>query len=374
MKYNKFLIFVLIFILNISLTGCWDIIEINDRAIVMAIGIDKKDDKISATYAIPNLPVVTGQSSGDQKRFVKTSEGLSLIDANNNFSNISSKKLSYDHAKVIVLGDELLSDKELMKGLIDYFARSPEFSLSLLIAATDKSGKELIDAEPNSSEVTGVYIAALYSDAVSREQGENRVDLIDLIVEVIETDGNGRLPLVVSEGEEIKNAGLVILKDYTKHYTLNKEQLNPYFWLIGKGKEDIKVIEFEDNKVSYEINSIKRRVNFKKRDLGFDVDISIRMEGDIRQYDLLKDMDMDNNKIILEIKDKLKEEFEKEINEFIRIVQEDIKIDILNLAKEFKVQERKFWEEYKDNWDTIISSSTINVEVTPYIRRIGMSN
>lgn len=359
-------------------TGCWDKIEINDRAFVMGLGLDKTEKDIIATYAIPNLPVITGQGNGGEKNFLKKTVGKTLLEANEKVSNISNTKITFDHTKVIVLGDQFLEDPDAIKMTFDYFARSPEYSLSLLLVATDGQAAKLLEAKPNADEPMGIYASEIFEGNESEEMSKIKTTLIDFISGIEAMKGVGIVPILNYKEKEVIVDGLIVLKDYKKCCRINQEQIMPFNWLRGIGK-GIYVTEKETldvKNISYKISEIKRKITFKKNEKGIDISIKIMMEGDIIEFKLKKEDDGKNifsEDAIKEVEKAIQEGMENEANKILDIAQKEVGEDILEISNELKIQDAKLWEEIKDNWSEYFTSANIKVEIIPNVRRIGMT-
>src|SRR5687768_2804645 len=103
---------VVVLVLLVLLAGCGKQ-ELNQMALVMAVGLDK--DK-SGTYRVTAQIVrpadargSTGAPSGGTGEPVWTAsaEGRSIFEAIRNLSRFSSRRVFWAHNKVIVVGEEL---------------------------------------------------------------------------------------------------------------------------------------------------------------------------------------------------------------------------------------------------------------------------
>jgi Ger(x)C family germination protein len=345
----------------------------------MGIGLDKKDDLLQVTYTIPNLPVLTGQGGGDEKNFVKVVEAETLHDANKKYNLISPDKLTFDHSKIIVMGNEFLQDDVAMRKMLDYLTRSPEYAMSLLIITTDKTAKELLEAKPNAEEPNSLFISELFSGMEAEEVNDYKTTLLDFLISVMDTKGGGSLPLIKYKDKEISLDGITIIKGFKECGTLSIEQMVPFNWIRGtdKGENTIRKETYILKNITYEISEVKRKVEFKKTKQGIDINILVSMEGDIIEFELAKDIEKEEDffkeKSIKEMEKELKEGMEEEANSMVKYIQNELGVDILDLSESMKIQEGKLWEEMKDNWDLYFVSANIHVEIEPNIRRIGMT-
>mgnify|MGYP000963475786 FL=1 len=119
MKGKKKLCFLLMLILLSSmLSGCYDGVEVDDLAYVIAIGIDKgtmDNFRITLQFALP-LNMGTGGESGggsggedgeNKSVYNLTMEAPSVLSGINMANNIVSKQINLSHTKVVVFSKEL---------------------------------------------------------------------------------------------------------------------------------------------------------------------------------------------------------------------------------------------------------------------------
>lgn len=375
---KKFILIKLILVLSLLLTGCWDKVEIDDRAFIMGLGLDKADNVIKATYVFPNLPVITGQGGGGDNNFIKETKGKTLLEANEKINNISNRRITFDHTKVIVLGESFLQDPDAIKMTFDYFARSPEYALSLLLVATDTEASKLLQTQPNAEEPVGIYAFEMFEGDQENELSNIKMTLLNFITGIEESEGVGVLPILNVKEKEVSLDGLMVLKEYKKSLKLSLEQIMPYNWLRGKGKGIYisKKETLDVKNISYKISEIQREVTFKKTNKGLTINISIWTEGDIIEFKLKKEEEKKNvfsEKAIEDIEKAIKEGMESDMMEVLELVQKDVGVDLIELSKDFKIKEGKLWEEVKDNWNEYFASANIQIEVFPNVRRIGMT-
>ncbi|MEW8972426.1 MAG: Ger(x)C family spore germination protein, partial [Mesobacillus sp.] len=123
-------------IIILSLTGCWDKKELDQKAYVIGIGLDthEKEGKITVTYLIANPEVGSQQSGGGTPETPE--EVISLvaddfISSRNTANTVISKEISYDLLSVIIVSEEL--------------ARKPDFIRVIYSAAKDREIKRNTD-------------------------------------------------------------------------------------------------------------------------------------------------------------------------------------------------------------------------------------
>lgn len=374
MKNRKLIKIVNGILLSILLTGCWDKIEIDQRAFVMVIGIDSDQEILKLTYAMPNLPVITAKApSSEKKNFIRISQGMTFYEASNDFANKSSRTINFDHTKVVIFGQDFLKDGQKLKDVLDYFDRSSEMTLSLLVIATDQSAQSLIEMQLDSNLPTGMYIYNFFNRDGQGERAFNKYEMKDFITDIYESNGNAKLPVMVQEEKEIVFKGVSFIKDYKLIYSIDEKQAEVYSWILGEGVGSVLNVQFKDIIVPYTITQIKRHIKFEKKDTGLHILINIETEGDISEYLLDPATQIFDEKTMKELEEKIQEKMEEEIVQMITLAQNDIGFDIFDIHHQLKIKEGKFYEQIKDQWNYYFTSANIQVDTIVNIRRIGMS-
>lgn len=356
------------------LTGCWDKVEINDRAYVISLGLDDVGEKIQATYTIPNLPVLTGiGGGGEDTKFIKVTQANTLFEANKEFGKRSNSKINFDHAKVVIFGKEFLLDPNNLKKALDHFDRNPEYSKTLLMLSTKKTAKEFLEAVPNGEETTGLYLSQVFINNSEDTIRANVIELGDLIIKLLETDGNGILPNILFEDGEVILDGLAVLKDYKLEGFISNEDVVSYSWTHGKGRDTVVMVEIEGVKIPYEISSLKTKMAFELAQNGIlHIDITLETEGDLTEFILEDENKMFDSNYVKYIEYEIANKMESQIRKFVKETQEEYGVDIIGAFNNLKLNEKKIWEQTKDNWEDYFKTAEVTVNSKVNVRRIGL--
>ncbi|WP_226536774.1 Ger(x)C family spore germination protein [Fictibacillus halophilus] len=113
---------VIIVLLLIMTSGCWDQTEVDRKAYVVGIGLDKgKKEKINITYLISN-PEYGSQQGGNTNEpatEIITFEANDLITSRNIANSVVAKQISYDMLSVIIVSKQLAKDKNFIRWMYD---------------------------------------------------------------------------------------------------------------------------------------------------------------------------------------------------------------------------------------------------------------
>ncbi|MEW9673363.1 Ger(x)C family spore germination protein [Ammoniphilus sp. 3BR4] len=161
----KHMLFVLLLLANsFLLSGCWDRTEVNDLALVVGVGIDKKDKKtveLTVEFSVPKALGGGGGGGGGSaggggpQTLVRSGEGNTVADAISDLQEKIPRDVFWGHAKVIVIGEK--AAKEGIREHLDFFSRQPQTRLRAHVFVAKGKAKDVMALLPplegSSSEV-----------------------------------------------------------------------------------------------------------------------------------------------------------------------------------------------------------------------------
>ena len=144
----------LIILCSFLLSGCYDYIEPNDLAYVVAIGIDKgsNENLFNYTLQFARPTQISGGSSeegGSGEKTIGTVkvEAPSIYSAVNVANHVISKTFTLSHTKIIVISNEIA--KSGIGNIVDTIGRSTDIRPSVfLCVSSDEAAKYLESVKP----------------------------------------------------------------------------------------------------------------------------------------------------------------------------------------------------------------------------------
>lgn len=157
------------------LTGCDVYVALENRQLVMAVGVDLGTEKeYCFSYALPDFGEVTGKDS-EKKKAPIVLEADSVLEAEHYFNQISDKVLDYGQVKVLVLGKDLCADTQALEQMLGEMKRKTEISRTLLICKSEGDAQEIIKKDTEFEGSVGLYVSSLL------ENNQREVILNDFI-------------------------------------------------------------------------------------------------------------------------------------------------------------------------------------------------
>lgn len=404
---------ILSLIVILSLSGCFDRRDIDDMAYVIALGIDKgqqKELKVTFQIAVPKNIASGGGSGGSsggggkggggQDKFILVSvETPTVYSAINGLNALLSRQINMSHCQLL-----LFSEKVAQDGILKYlqnFQRIREFRPNMHIAISKGDAKDYLQTvesklESNTAEYyqesfrtyryTGYATSSRFNEVYYNMRDIASQAVANLVIignEIGKTDISnksdnsqpGMTPDLIREtGNESETLGLAVFKNDKMVGELNWEESTCYLLLSGsyqysywtfpdpKSPDSSIVIRVRQNRKPI------KSVNINSNNIM--ISLEIFLEGDITvirsriPYEDEKELNMLDDSIISYIKSRLTKYLEKTSKTF----ESDIN-NFGNIAKS-KFSTLQEWKDY--NWPNKYKNAKFEVKVDFKIRRPGL--
>ncbi len=281
MKQLKILVLCLISVCILS--GCLPHSELDEQAIVEAIGIDFSDGKYQVTVQYFNMEGTGGNAPIDSTKanVVNVSgKGETVSAALESASLKCGKSFMYGITGIIILGRDVL-EKDIIKTLS--FAESYyQNNCSVLMAAADEKASDILSVKFKDGIISVEHLKMLLENSNYYGMGDN-IKITELLSEQRRDNAGTTLPVLsASEGGETTDDGknvaitggmLISGRSYTSDLSL--EEMSG-LQLIGEKPENTLVtVSADDEKVNVTIYDIDAEIkhSFPDGKLRFDIDI-----------------------------------------------------------------------------------------------------
>ncbi len=374
------------------MTGCWDAVELNRRAIVSGIGIDWMESK--SQYLISFQTVVADEISGKAGRgatptSVYQASGKTVIEAMRNTSRKVPRIISLAHTGLIVISDDVARNG--IVDLFDYLDRDSDIRLTaeILVAGKGQRAEEVVAVLTPIGKITAFALAQKI-DLTSRQLSENfRVEVDDVIRGMLTPGGGPIINGVILEGskegaakksnlESAKSDGLAVISNLAVFKGgklkgwMTKEESRGTVWIRDKMQKTPLHIKLENGQgeVAFDVMRSKTRIEAELQDplqpiirIFVEPNLSIREVNssiDLRDPHTMKILEEAVNKEVVRI---LKKAVEK---------SKRLDSDILGFSHVIERTKPAVWRELKDRWDVIYPRIQVEYQVNSVVRNSQM--
>ena len=383
MKNVKFLIFIpLIFLLS----GCYNYRELNELAIVSAIGISKTDDEYKLTTQVMNTKK-TGQdnnSSGEQPKFVTyNSKGKTIQKALRNVVFESPRRLYLNHMQLLIIDEDLAKDG--IHDILDWFARDSE-SRKQFYVLISKNSEDVLNTLTildtlNSQKITntlktdnrflGISELTTFEKILKVYMNKNQ----EIILPTIKVTGdpkNGKTDknlkssdpkskLIIKPMAVFKNDKLIGYLNEKQSQSLNFIKNNINSTLIEAKCPNNKYIVSEIIKTKTELKPITKSKNPQ-------LIINIKGKGNINE--ITCDYDLEKNKNIKKIENYINNSIKNSIKSSIKTINQKYNSDIYGFGNLFYKNNPQYYYKY---WNKN-SLKNLNIKINVDIKLIEKGN
>jgi spore germination protein KC len=387
-------LFLLLIIIPI-LSGCWSKKELNDLALISALGIDKNDNgEYVGTFQIINPANVTGGTQGGgggqgPSVSVVTSTGKNLVEMSRRASTKISRRLYYAHTNLLIISEELAKEEGINK-MFDAFIRDPEFrATATVVIAHDSNASDIVKTLTAVDKIPANKVIKTLK-FTERRWGEHlNVNIQEVVKNLL---SSGKEPVISGfrlvgnkeQGKKMENIqqtaldaflqaeGLAIFKEGK---LVNWHQGKPargILWVLDKIKAtDVNVSwEKEKDAIAYQVIRQKTKISADMKNNRPHISIHVRAEGDIGEVTV--PVTLNDPNVLFKIEELLEKEIMKEIKEAVRLAKED-KTDILGFGDAVYRSNPFEWKKLKNDWNDVhFPEVKVDVKVDAFIRRTGM--
>lgn len=383
MKTIKFYFIVMI---SISLlTGCWNRIEVNDIAIVTAIGLDlQEDDKIrlSLQVAIPSKlgPTSgTGTSGSGNSTFMISETGATLSEAFRHLQGKLSRRVFFSHSRVLLIGEDLA--KEGVSHILDFYSRYHQPRMNSYIMFTKGDAFDVIKNQPQLESVSAEETRELTKLTVGLTV--NIKDFLDMLL----TEGLEPVapqfasePLEVDTESQSGNAqaivGAAVFRGDKLVGWMNDNETRGILWLRNEMNMGVITVDLPKGKGDGHISSniIRSETNIEPKIKNGKIHISVNTTSEMNVMENASELSLDDSKNIEKLQNEIEKEIKNRIQKALDKAKDDLESDIFGFGEAVYKKYPKQWnEKYKKSWEKDFPELDVSINTKVYVRRIGLT-
>lgn len=385
-KIKLFLLFSIIISISFILSGCWDLEDIDQRAIVVALAIDNAEVdpginyehtemiRVTAQIAIPQkLGGGAGQppAMGDESVWNVSATGRNVSMAITRLRHKLQHEVFLAHMRAIVVNEDIA--REGISKHLNYFKNHYEFRRLSYIFISEGKAEDILNTFPKTATVQGVYLMNM----IEHETRKGRIPDIpfsEFIVRIVSRGIDPVTIMVEKENGFIKNSGLAIFKGDKMVGKIHVEEGWSFIQLSEKkfgGVEVVRDVEQELGSVTinfYNIDSSMRPI-YKGNDR-FLFKIDLQFEGRITSQNIYTDYS--NQVFFTELKNRVKSETKREIEVLFYKIQKQYQADIFGFGEMVRAYIPSEWSKIED-WREKFIKAEVEIEIRTNIERVGMA-
>lgn len=387
MRRGRASLTLLIVLVLLMTTGCWNRRELNDLAIVTALGVDKAERGYHVSVQVVDPGEVAAGSRGSGASPVTTydSTGDTIIEAVRRMTTVTPRKLYFAHLRIFVIGEALA--RAGMGNVLDLLSRDQEGRTDFYIVVA--KGHTAFDVLKILTPMEKIPAAKLYSSLRVSESAwapTVSVQLDDLITQIVNKGIQPALTGITIQGD--KAAG-----QQTKNLRTPDTPAKLQYQGVAVFRSD-KLIGWMNESESKGFSNITDRLDSTVVETacpaGGKLAIEVirsktRMKGSVKEGEPEILITMHTEANVAEVECKLKltgshslDDIEKRAEHALRLNSEHavtkaqkLGTDVFGFGEAIHRADPAYWNEVKDHWDDVFKKLKVKYEVNVGIRRIG---
>lgn len=369
-------------------TGCWDRHELNDLAIVSAIGFDKIGDKYHVIVQVldPNEVSRTATGgTGNASVVMYEEKGTTVDDAIGRLTAKAPYTLYLSHTRIIIIGEQLA--KEGISGVLDYLSRERQMRTDFYMVIARKSkahdilsiftpiekipGNKLYNSLKTSAKEWGPVQATQLVDVINDlVNGGKQLVLTGLVIEGNAKEGGTKKSIEnIRSVAKMAYKGIGVFKgdkligwmsEYeSKGYSYIRNDMTRTVGFVSCGKEKY---------VSLRVIRSGTSLSVKMRSGEPVVQINLEIEADVNETTC--DIDLENEQTIADLEEKGGQRTKMLIDKSIARAKK-LRSDIFGFGDLLERREPAYWRANKARWEELFPELAIETDIKYSIRRVG---
>lgn len=384
-------------LLLLLLTGCWDRQEIENSAIVVALGIDKAEPpdryKVTVQFAVPIQSGGGDGGGGSQEpvatNWIVTATGNTIFDALRNLPHQVPRQVRLFNVRMLVFGEEFAREEGIQDAL-DFFNsdNEPRRRMWVLVAKGATASEILhtfvpssiltVDAIDNILSIaprrTGKVVAHTLHELMqmlSAPGWESYAGSIEVLIEQDSTADQSRLPQGIIPTHHPRLGGAAVFRGAHLVGWLDEQSTRGLQLARGNMQGGALIVACDvngENNVSVEILSTTGSLTPEFKDGKLSAKISVRAIGNFIELHCEQRAHMDV------LNERVAQGLEKEIQKALDALQKEFQVDALGLGLAVYQRLPKVWQQVEKDWEAVFPTVPIEVEVKARLIRQGLAS
>lgn len=376
-QIKRVVLILLTLLALVTISGCWNYVEVDDMSIVAGVAIDKNpaDGKILLTVELIDTKSGSKQMQAGYKTI--SLAGDTMFDIVRNMISLTGKKLFWSHAKAIIISEEVARRDGVIR-FIDWYTRDTETRADVFIfVSKEKTAREILNLKSTLESVTSFEVAEMMRD----EKYVNTAPSVEIWDFINKLGSHGKCaiaPLIFihhndKDNNERVNGTAVFIKDQMVG-TLSGEESKYMLFAKNDIKGGILPVKDETGKPSFSLEIISSHTKIKPILTTEGIQIQINTVTHTGLDEVMSSTGFNNFQSMKTIEQRAEEELEKNILAVIQKVQREYHSDIFGFGEVIYEHMPKLWKNVEDHWENEFSKLVVTVQSKVVIDSSGKTS
>lgn len=400
MTRKSIFVFFIISLLIPLLGGCWDSMDIEKRATVLAIAIDKVDPdeekeegyithmpnsepevekmlRLTAQVSVPGrIPLGPETTGGAEQEpvWVLSTVGHTVDDALLNLQQELADQLFLGHLRILVINKEIA--QEGVKEINDFFRRNAQVRRTTWMVVSEEKAAKYMEIAPKLERVPALYL----TDMVHNAEKLGKIPSSDMGIfwRTLSSKGqDGALPyLKIHKAENIAIKGFAYFNEDEMKGVIEPIEIGQFMGILGQKQGGYGVfINVPDSDDKVLVRAIRRYSRMKTTiESGKPkIRIRIRYENEIDE-DAKNNVNLANLELIRRIEKQTDKDTIASLKRLIQKMQKE-ESDIFGFGEHIRAKHPAYWNKHiktKEKWRQVFKDIDVDIDVDTQIQQSGI--
>lgn len=363
---KRLLLALLILLMALPLSGCWNYRSLDEMSLVVGIAIDfdREANLFDISYEIADL-------TGTDKSFINGkivhSKGKTLLDAARNAKLTQEDRLFFGAAHVLVINQHLVRDMDILP-LMEWFLRDSECRETMSVAISQEATAAALLQRPEGGK--GIMAITLY-DLIREDKDVTGTVPNTRLYEIFNRLESPRKSVLLpalrktqSEKDLIPELnGVALLKEGKLVGFLPPEQSKYVLFVDGVIKSGLLTLsttaDLPGDDVALEILSCKARKGYSYQQGKVTLEIETTLQ--VAFAENRNGLDVMDKHVIQQIEAEAVQLIEENIKELMDVLQHTFAADVFGFGEMIYKRNLPLWRQLGSTWDTLYPQAEVQV-------------
>lgn len=380
-KYFYFLCFCLIF-----LTGCWDVVNIEERGFIVGSAIDIQEGEnnkhpeliVTDQIVVPAGMISPSQESGGgELAFLNlTSTGKSIYKMEEEIAAISSKVPYFEHLGIIAISEDVAKIEHLFSNLLDSYIRDVNLRRGAKIVVSKDEAKKLLDFTTPNYKLPARNIEEILEKG-NRQAGLLKSHAVGDIEEFHFRNNSFILPYLTIEEYLAYKAGAVFHGPKDKMVGIfNDNEMHGLGMIRGEHTAKVIDLTYKEKTLALEVIRLRSKMSVDPKGV-HDINVSIDIEIEAIIKESFHQGDLTKSSEIEDMQTAVSNEVRENIVKVIQKGQGELGTDVFGVWQQLQTKHYDIWKQVKDDWEegeNYFKNVNFDVNVSTEIYSTGTTN
>lgn len=371
-------------LLILLLSGCWDVTSIEDRGFIIGVAIDMVEDasngdifEITNQFAVPAGLGNASQSGSASNSYMNLSAtGTSLYDITEDISNQINKEPFYEHLKVLIISEEVVSEPGRFANVLDIFIRNRDTHRGIDVILTKDKAKDLLDINPDNEMLPSRYVYQILEKSLRETKDIRLLKLGDIHEHLLAKTSFVISEIASNEGKSIKVERGAVYQGSKEKFdgSLNNQEMFALNLITNENVRGSIELEIKGGLAIYAIKDTKSKLEVDaKSQENIKLKVTIKLEGELQET--FGGLILDSNETIYEFENEVEKKTKDMVEKTIKKAQEDFEADVFGFIDRLRKTDYANWKKIKDDWEKgekYFTTSEVVIDIEAKVRADGV--